>query len=375
MSRPAAAPSPLLDVLGACWTLGAPVTGVAWDGDLAAFGLGDGSLAIGRAEWQGAPGLTPCEGGARLTPGRAPPPPLARQRVNAGACLSITGQPGGFLSGGDDGDLAHTGADGATRDLARHPGRWVELVAAGAAGWAASAVGREVHITGRSAETVTLPAAVSALAFDATGCRLAIAHYRGVTLWSAGASTRLLPTAGCPLSLAWSPDGASVVSGLRENALHGWRLPAGDDIEMGGYAGQPRSLSFSADGRFLASSGSPRVICWSFDPPTAGSLPIECGLPSSRLPVCQVACHPARRLIAAGYHNGAVLLCQPGSDDVLFVRASGAGSVTALSWSADGARLAIGTQDGEAALVALPDLLFRSAPVAGADPPTRSALP
>ena len=40
---------PLLDLLGAAWTLDAPVTGVAWDGATAGFALGDGSLATARA--------------------------------------------------------------------------------------------------------------------------------------------------------------------------------------------------------------------------------------------------------------------------------------------------------------------------------------
>ena len=377
----AAAPPPLLDVLGASWALGAPVVGVAWDGDVAGFGLGDGSLCLGRAEWDGAPRLEPVEGATRLMPGASPPPPMVRCRVHDGACLSIAAlAQGGFLSGGDDGDLAVTTAQGESADRDRHPGRWVDLVATGSAGWNAASVGRSVHLSGKRAQHVDLPALVTALAFDATGTRLAVAHYHGVTLWSEDAPLVRLATPGCPLSLAWSPDGSIIVCGLQENALHGWRLsgvPDGaGDIEMGGYPGQPRSLAFSAGGRTLATSGSPRVVCWAFDPPVAGSMPVECGLPSSRLPVCQVAYHPTHPLIAAGYHNGAVLLCQPGSDDVLFVRGSGggsaAGSVTALSWSADGLRLAIGTQSGEAALVALPPPLFRLPP---SKPGQRSRVP
>jgi hypothetical protein len=366
---PSAPPPPLLDVLGACWTLDAPVVGVAWDGTLAGFGLGDGSVSVGRAEWEGAPQLSPCEGGAKLTPATHRPPPMVRQRVHQGACLSVAAQPGGgFLSGGDDGSLAHTNADGATTQLARYPGQWVDLVAAGAAGWNAAAVGRRVHVSGRSTHSVDLPASVTALAFDPAGTRLAMAHYRGVTLWAPDAPPLVLRTPGCPLSLAWSPDGAYVICGLQENALHGWRLSDSGDIEMGGYPGQPRSLAFSGDGRFLASSGGPCVVCWRFDPPGEERQPVECGLPSSRLPVCQVACHPTRPLIAAGYHNGAVLLCQPGSDDVLFVKGSDGGSVSALAWSADGARLAMGTQGGQAGVVVLPSLLFRS-PAAAAGRP------
>ena len=361
------ATSPLLDVLGACWALRAPVVGVAWDGDLAGFGLGDGSLAMGRAEWEGAPSLTAVEGGSQVTPGSAPPPPMVRQHVHDGACLSVAALAGGgFLSGGDDGDVALTSREGETADLERHPGRWVDLVAAGAAGWHAAAIGRHVQLSGRTTQIVEVPGSTTALAFDGAGTRLAVAHYHGVTVWSHDAPPRRLATPGCPLSLAWSPDGGTIVCGLQENALHAWRLDGSSgDLEMGGYAGQPRSLGFSAGGRYLASSGNARVTCWAFDPPALGNMPVECGLPSSRLPVCQVACHPAYPLIAAGYHNGAVLLCRPGSEDVLFVRAAAGDMVTALAWSADGARLAIGTQSGEAALVALPSTLFRAAATHG----------
>ncbi len=380
---PPAAPSPLLDVLGASWTLDAPITGVAWDGDLAGFALGDGSLAMGRAEWAGSPQLEPVEGGTRLIPAAHPQPPVTRLRVHQGACLSIATRPrsagggGGFLTGGDDGLLAGTDSEGVVSVLASYPGRWVDLVASGTAGWSAAASGRHIEISsagsGRpddissaGAHEVGLPASATAMAFSPDGVRLAVAHYRGVTLWTPGAPLRVLATPGCPLSVAWSPGGDYVVCGLQENALHGWRLSDAADIEMGGYPGQPRSLSFSGpfsgDGAILASSGAPRVVCWGFDPPEAGAMPVECGLPSSRLPVCRVACHPNYPLIAAGYHNGAVLLCQPGSDDVLFVKSSGGGSVTALSWSPDGSRLALATQGGEAGLVPLPAVLFRFNP-------------
>ena len=86
-------PSPLLDVLGASWALGAPVAGVAWNGDLAGFGLGDGSLAMGRAQWQGGPQLEPVEGGTRLIPATQAQPPAIRLRVHDGACLAMARHP------------------------------------------------------------------------------------------------------------------------------------------------------------------------------------------------------------------------------------------------------------------------------------------
>ncbi len=378
---PAAPSPPLLDVLGARWTLDAPVVGVAWDEDLAGFGLGDGSVAMARAEWAGAAELEPCNGGLSLTPATALPPPVSRQRVHQGACLDIAAlSDGGFLTGGDDGRLIRTTENGVTAELENHAGRSIGWVAAGAAGWNAAAVGRQVHLSGRTRQAIDLPAAVTALAFDAAGTRLAMAHDRGITLWTPDAPTTVLRTEGCPVSIAWSPDGAYLVCGLRENALHGWRLASGGgggDIEMSGHPEEPRSLAFSGDGSFLASSGAPGVMCWRFDPP-AGRPPVECGLPSTRLPVCRVAYHPTFPLIAAGYRNGAVLLCQPARDDALFVKGAAGGSVSALAWSADGKRLAIGTDGGEAGLVNLPGQLFnfaRSSRPADARLQQRSPIP
>ncbi len=65
-------------------------------------------------------------------------------------------------------------------------------------------------------------------------------------------------------------------------------------------------------------------------------------------------------MIAAGYHNGAIVLCQPGSDEGLFIKGPGGGALNALAWSGDGSRLAFGTHDGVLGWLGLPDALFRS---------------
>ena len=354
---------PLLDLLGACWRIDVPVVGVSWHGDVAGFGLGDGTLAMARRSWPGAPALAPREGGGtQLHPATAPQPPLSRQKIHQGAILSIaTDHAGGFLTGGDDGSVRLTTVAGDSAMLAERAGCWMDLVATSAAGWRAWSSGKLVQISAPGAAThdLVLDAAATAMAFDAPGRRLAVAHYRGVTIWQAQAEPVVLRTKGCPRAVAWSPDGAYLICGLQENALHGWRVADAGAIEMGGYPGQPRSLAFTADGGLLASSGGARVVCWRFDPPQAGSQPLECGLPSSRLPVCAVACHPTHPLVAAGYHNGSVLLCQPGRDDVLFAKGSSGGSVTALAWSPDGQSLAAATQGGEIGVVNLPATLFR----------------
>ncbi|HEY1999609.1 WD40 repeat domain-containing protein [Paraburkholderia sp.] len=357
------APPLLIELLGATWVTGAPVVAAAWDtaGQCAGFALGDGTLALATGTWDGGPQLKPREsGGVEFVQAQAPPAPLARYSVHEGTCLALAADPaGGFLSGGDDGRLVHLDLDGSSEVLVEAAGAWIDLVAASPAGGRAYASGRRVHRLGARAASLSLPGSATALAFDTAGTQLAISHRGGVTLWSTATLTeRELEWPGYHRTLAWSPDGRYLVSGMEENALHGWRLPDGAHLEMGGYPGQPRSLSFSADGRFLATSGGSRAICWGFDPPGADDQPHECGM-AGKTPVSRVVCHPVHPMIAVGHHSGAVLLCQPGSNDVLFIKGSGNSAVTVIAWSPDGTRLALGNEAGELALVFLPDELFR----------------
>lgn len=116
-------PQPLLDVIGGGWSLGVPVIAAAWDNDLAGFALGDGSVALARAEWEGGPAIAPRRGGGlELHPG-APPPPLARQAVQAAGCLTFRAKPGGgFLAGGVDARLIEVTADFLLPDATRQCG-------------------------------------------------------------------------------------------------------------------------------------------------------------------------------------------------------------------------------------------------------------
>jgi hypothetical protein len=355
-------PDPLLQLLGAAWTLGAPVRGAAWfdEGGSVGFGLADGTVAIARASWEGAAQLKPRDGGGvELVPAEAAAPPVTRIGVHAGPILCVAGDgQGGLVTGGADGRLARVGVGGEIALVEEFPGGSVEVVAA-AAGVAACAVGATVYrFDGAGRAALDLPGPVAALAFDPAGRQLAIAHAAGVTLWSGDpAQPTLLSRASGAGALAWSAGGDCLVSGGADRVC-GWRLPDGFEIAMGEAAGPVRSLSYSIPGGFMATSGGARVACWQLDGAAATASRRECGVGSSA-PVARVACHPTRLLVAAGYDNGAVLLCHPGAADILFVRAAGGGAVSALAWSPDGAFLALGVEGGEVGVVAFPDLLFR----------------
>ena len=364
---------PLLDLLGVSWHVRSAALAVAWNhhGATVACALADGMLVLADGVWQNGPTLAPRPGGgSAVVAARQPAPEPLRVRAHHGACLALRADRlGGFLTGGDDGRLVHTSTSGACSQLAAQRGHRVEAVDSGCAGMRAWASGRSVrrlHL--QREDCIELPSAATALGFDPASRCLAIAHADGVTLWSIAESDgerdcefepQCLVAPGDPMALAWSPDGRHVVIGTREGALHGWRITDGGAIALHGYAGQPNSLAFSGDGRFLVASGAARPVAWRFDPPGSTEPPDECGI-TGKTPVTQVACHPSQALSAAGHHNGAIAPCQPASADVLVVKDAGQGAVTALAWSPDASRLAFGTQDAGFGWVNLPAALFRA---------------
>src|SRR4029079_17913988 len=107
--------------------------------------------------------------------------------------------------------------------------------------------------------------------------------------------------------------GNFLVTTMQENALHGWKLDSKAGAEarhmrMTGYPAKVKSLSWSAKGKWLASSGAPAAIVWPFqgkDGPM-GKAPLELGTRGNMMVTC-VACHPSDDIVAIGYQDGMVL--------------------------------------------------------------------
>lgn len=314
-------------------TFSAFVVEAVFLGRTAAFALGDGSV--------------------RLVDGEAE----TRADVHAGAILSTARSIDGkrLVTGGDDGVVAATDGTGAVTRIAERPRKWIDQVAAGPADAIAFATGRKVTVRfadGRE-RSLDLPRAAGGLAFAPKGTRLAIARYDGVTLW--WPATEAAPTAlewkGAHLAALFSPDGKYVVTAMQDNALHGWRIADGKDMRMSGYPAKPRSLSWSARGKFLATSGANAAVVWPFhfkDGPM-GKPPLQLG--AREVLVTRVACHPTEEMLAVGYQDGMILAVRFGDAEEAVMRRPGGGPVSALNWDERGGRLAFGTEEGMGGLV------------------------
>jgi len=315
--------------------LGASATAAHWIGDEAWFALGDGAVMA-----------APREGETR------------RITAHDGAILSAAVHPDGkrLLTGGDDGRLSAVSPGGEVQTLAELR-RWIDhVVASAVSGVIVAGVGKQAVVLreGREVHRFEYGSTVGGLALDAKGRRLAASHYGGVTLryvLTADDKGVALKWAGSHLAITISPEADYVITGMQENSLHGWRLPDKIDLRMDGYPSKTRSFSWDKRGRWLATSGANAAIVWPFVGKLGpqGKAPMQPG--ERQALVTAVAFHPSEEVLAIGYSDGAAIMVRLTDQVGAELDEPGEGAVTALAWSADGKRLAIGDDAGRGALI------------------------
>jgi WD40 repeat protein len=315
--------------------IGMPVTSVHFLGERAAFVGAEESVAMVGAEGE-----------------------ISRVAVHGGGILSAASDGERIVMGGDDGKLVALDVKGEVALLVTDPKRrWIDNVALHPDGAVAWSVGKTAFVRGTKGEdkSFDVPSTVGGLAFAPKGLRLAVAHYNGVTLWFPNmvATAEVLEWAGSHLGVVFSPDNKFLVTAMHEPALHGWRLADHRHMRMTGYPGRVRSMSWSAGGKALATSGADAVIMWPFaskDGPM-GKEPAMLAPLQAR--VSMVACHPKQDILAAGYSDGTILMVRLNDGAEILVRKPGATPVSALAWNAKGTLLGFADEDGDAGLLAL----------------------
>lgn len=346
---------PLHDLLGVSFVFNSSINALAWDGDLACFGLADGAVAMMAAHWPGAPHLVPRPGGVlAIVPSGAPPPPPAIAGAHRGPVLALAADPlGGVVSGGADGKCLRLAAGEITL-LAERARRRIGVVAAGRGGRRAFAAGRQVDRVGPDQKRLTLPGAVTALVFDPSGLHLAVGYEGGVSLEACAirAAPRKALQGACRL-ICWNHEGntlaataAGPVVAIRNRAYDAWMsLELEDRVE---------AMAFSACGALIMAS-SAGLRLWRRDDGVR-PMPVGRHVEDCRAPI---ACHPHIPLVACADRAGRILLRHPRLGDTIVVREAGAAPV-ALAFAPDGEALAFAASDGEAGTVILPASLFRT---------------
>jgi len=266
-----------------------------------------------------------------------------------------------LIIGGENGKVQRVAADGSIAEIAHVPRKWITQVAAGPHGSIAYAYGKSAFVAlsdGTTKEFVE-ERTVEGIAFAPKGLRIAVARYNGVTLHWVGtrAAAVNLEWKGAHNGVTFSPDGQFIVTTMQENALHGWKLDTkvGTDarhMRMTGYPSKVKSLSWSAKGKWLASSGAPAAIVWPFqgkDGPM-GKAPLELGSRANIMATC-VRFHPAEDILAIGFIDGMILAVRVADNKEALLRRPGKGAITAMSWNKSGKNLAFASAEGDCGII------------------------
>jgi WD40 repeat protein len=282
----------------------------------------------------------------------------ARVKAHNGAILASAGDGERIFTAGDDGKVIAIDIEGERETLVDIGHKWIDNLALGPDGALAWSVGKTAYVRGKKAErSFDAVSTVGGLAFAPKGFRLAIAHYNGASLWfpNTDAAPEKLEWKGSHLGAMFSPDGRFLVTTMQEPALHGWRLADSQHMRMSGYPSRVRSMDFTSDEKWLATSGAQEVILWPFstrDGPM-GKQPLMFASGVKDMKVTAVACHPEQAMLAAGYSDGMVLLVRLADGAEVLARTPDGSPVTALAWRGDGGLLAMGTEGGKAGLLPL----------------------
>lgn len=314
-------------------TFDAQVTAIVFDGTGAIFALGDGSVRFESGE---------------------------RADVHDGAVLCAALHPSGdgIVTGGDDGKVVWS-RRGESAVLATARGQWIDAIDASAAsGLIAFSAGRTLSVIDVKdpgfRRDFQHERTVSGVAFEPKGRRIAASTYGGAALWYARIEKQqptMMKWAGSHTGVAFSPDGAFVVTTMQDSQLHGWRMKDQKNMRMGGYPSKIRSMAFLSNGQLLATSGAQGVVLWPFIGSNGpmGREATEIGFDDSSL-IALVAARPGHGQLAAGLDDGRVWAADPAAQGLNFLKAEKGAAIVALAMSPDARRVAWADEDGQAGI-------------------------
>lgn len=264
----------------------------------------------------------------------------------------------GVLIGTDDGKLLRLAA-GAVTELVEVSEKWVQAVAVhDTAGLRAFVAGKTLVVLNAAGQEVLRksdhPSTLTDISFSPDGSWVAVSHYGGVSAWNTAELDRekaLLEWHGSHTRVEWCPTGKFIMTAMQDKEVHCWRWHDRTGIRMSGYPSKIRSISWTADGQYLAASGADTVTSWDCGGKgPSGKPPLEFGYAYNSVST-QVAAHPADKVMAGGFSDGSVLIGDIEQETAMIARAKNGSAIVALVWAQDGNTLVAADEAGAVAVM------------------------
>jgi WD40 repeat protein len=277
--------------------------------------------------------------------------------------IAVAWQPGGKLFASTGQDSAVVLWDASTGNVAARirPGMsWTEQIAFSPDGkLLATATGKVLALWDSAGQKVhafePLAGTIAAIAWDKPGLDLAAASVGAVTVYRIEPpqfTPRKYPAAAACLTAAFSPNGKVLASGMQDGTVRFWWLTTGKDSQMRGYPTKVTLTDWSANGRYLATSAANEVVVWDFGGKgPEGSAPLELSGHTDR--VTHLAFQPNGPWLLSAGRDWRLALWQPGKEKQAVDAHLAGGEITAVHWSPDGKRVAVGEAKGRVTIYEL----------------------
>ncbi|MEJ0036318.1 MAG: WD40 repeat domain-containing protein [Gammaproteobacteria bacterium] len=270
--------------------------------------------------------------------------------------IAVAWQPGGklFASTGQDSAVVLWDASSGAVAARLRPGMsWTEQIAFSPDGaLLATATGKVLALWDSAGQRVhtfePLAGTIAAIAWDKPGRDLAAASTGAVTVHRIEPprfTARNYAWSAACLTAAFSPNGKVLASGMQDGTVHFWWLTTGKDSQMRGYPTKVTLTEWSANGRYLATSAGSEIVVWDFSGKgPEGSAPLELSGHTDR--ITHLAFQPDGPWLVSAGRDWRLTLWQPGKEKQAVDAHLTGGEITAVRWSPDGKRVAVGEAKG-----------------------------
>ncbi len=273
------------------------------------------------------------------------------EHVLGALAIAYDSKGDGFVSSGQDGAVQFYGADGALAKNVRPASMACEHLAFSPDGAAlAIASGKQLTLWSAAGELqqrfAPADAVINALSWDKPGRDLCIATHGGMTVHRPESGLRRdYKWSGTFLTVAYSPNGKVLASGMADGAVHFWYLATGKDSQMNGYPGRVTLTTWNAAGRYLATGAGNEIVVWDFGGRgPEGTKPLQLSGHTDRLEC--LAFQPNGSFLVSGGRDWRLSLWLPGKAKVALDAHLTDSEPSVLRWSPDGRYVAVGERKG-----------------------------
>jgi YD repeat-containing protein len=270
--------------------------------------------------------------------------------------IAVAWQPGGnaIASSGQDSAVALWDAASGNAIKRLRPGTaWTQHIAFSPDGkLLAAATGKTLSLWDSTGEQVRSfephAGSIAAIAWDKPGRDLAAASAGAIAVHRLEppqfTSRKYAWPAAC-LTAAFSANGKVLASGMQDGTVHFWLLQTGKDSQMRGYGSKVTLTEWSANSRYLATAAGSEVVVWDFTGKgPEGSAPLELSGHTDR--VTHLAFQPTGPWLVSAGRDWHLCLWLPGKQKQVVDAHLSSGEITAVRWSPDGKRVAVGDAKG-----------------------------